>query len=227
MSVTLLTLSRHYAAGKLSRSAYRESRRALIDGRDFVAEERTMPGISAPVASSDQELTLELTRPGSGIDYGLGSAEPGMISPEAKPDTTTFNRGEIKPPERVANRKDKKSSSPRLLIGISAGCAVLFAAFLALWMLLGEPQEHPEVAVHSPVIELTEVLLHNPEWRIADIAEYRQEIEAQKEPLYQVQRELLETVNLYLSVPSGEDSEELQEQVQLLRQDLQALKKAG
>ncbi|WP_292959420.1 hypothetical protein [Neptuniibacter sp. UBA6509] len=240
MSVTLLTLSRQYAAGKISQTHYRAHRHALIEEQVFNVEERTLPGFSKePVAESSQDdFTAEYTRPAQMSDTHTAelqtealvaptqASEPLAYANSDSPEMTTFNV------QRRMSRLSQPKAAPQSVSFIQSYKVIIIACILGVLAImaagtvyLSSAEDVAVAPVDDPILIKTNLLLDNPDWQASDISQYRAVIKDQSQAMLMEQRALLRSVNLYLSVPLEGSTDPLDNQVQQLQTDLETLSK--
>lgn len=231
MSITLLTLSRQYAAGKISKSHYRAHRHALIEEQVFQVEERTVPGFSKEHALMTEatdiddgflgENTAEFTQP---LPCNEKSFDAAMAVKPPVVEGTTINmrRRMSKLTSSVDEPKGESFvQAYRMLIAASAIGLIVLCAGLSVFFI---PSEEPvAVGMEDPIILNTQILLDNPDWQVTEISEYREMVKRQSHEIYPEQRSLLGSINLYLSVPLDASNELLDIEVRHLQADLEAL----
>lgn len=238
MSVTLLTLSRQYAAGKISQTHYRAHRQALIEEQVFNVEERTLPGFSKETVTqeSQADFTAEYTRPAQMSDSYVAEqqtetmvapaqiAEPLAYQSADSPEMTTFDV------QRRMSRLSQPKIAPQPMSFFQSYKIIIIVCVLALFALiagggvyLSSSDDVASVVVEDPILIKTNQLLDNPDWQASDISQYRTAIKNQTQPILMQQRALLTSVNLYLSVPLDGSTDPLDNEVQQLQTDLETL----
>lgn len=234
MGITLLTLSRQHAAGKIATEDYRAQRRRLIEEQVFQLEERTMPGFAkepdrvttAVMGDMTQPQPVAHMAPASPADTFQDSGFHPHPKPQASGDATTLNTrtrlGELAHPEQASSRQSGPGKKG-LWLGLAMGLIVILIVG-SLYVFLGT-SEPPLEQVDDPLKMATTLLLENPDWQIEDLQAYREQLKAQAGTLTDDQARLLDSVETYLSVPLRGESSALEQEVQRLRQDLEALRK--
>ncbi len=231
MSITLLTLSRQYAAGKISKSHYRAHRHALIEEQVFQVEERTVPGFSKEHAlmteASDidggffADNTAEFTQPLPHNERPFEVAMP--VKPPVAEGTTINMQRRMSQLSSSADEPKSESfvQAYRMLIAASAIGLIVLCAGLSVFLI---PSEEPvAISMEDPIILNTQLLLDNPDWQVIEISEYREMVKRQSHNIYPEQRSLLSSINLYLSVPLDASNELLDIEVRHLQADLEML----
>ena len=238
MGITLLTLSRQHAAGKIATEDYRAQRRRLIEEQVFQLEERTMPGFAKEPDRVTTAVMGDMTQPqpvahmapasvpGTPTDTFQGSGFHPQPKPQTSGDVTTLNTrsrlGELAHPEKASD-KQPGSGKKGLWLGLVIGFIIILVVS-SLYLFLGNQERSPE-PVDDPLKTATTLLLENPDWQIKDLQAYREQLNAQTDRLSDEQVRLLDSVETYLSVPLNGEASALEQEVQRLRQDLEALRK--
>jgi len=249
MATTLLTLSRQHSAGKISTADYRAQRRQLVNEQVFQVEDCTQPGfVTEPELAEVADSTLppaqaaEEQSANQGAPFYHPNSSAVIPEPSATPGYTITERSENSIESSALNARkrlgelSKPKSEPvyqhpptepqhvsykKILIALLAGLVI--TSIITGVMLLTR-DERPAVVVEEPLITSTNLLLDNPDWQVVDLRVYRVQIKAQNRPMLPEQHALLDSVNLYLSVPLGGTATELDVEVQLLKEDLLILK---
>ena len=244
MGITLLTLSRQHAAGKLATADYRAQRRKLIDQQVFQLEERTMPGFKE-AERGDTTVGGDLTQPShqasetathppsfsqATTPYTQAMPEPSMSGSSmsgvaASADTTAFmTRKRLGELAQSETKQTAPRSSRKPLYWLAAIVLAFVVVATVGWLML-QPTEEPQAVVASPLLTSTHFLLDNPDWQLSELRAYRAQLASQQEPMLAEQQALLDSINLYLSVPVNGEVSELEQELQLLKQDLTTLGK--
>ncbi|WP_415891633.1 hypothetical protein ACMXYN_09640 [Neptuniibacter sp. PT8_73] len=249
MATTLLTLSRQHSAGKISTADYRAQRRNLVNEQVFQVEDCTQPGfVNEPELTEVADSTLPPAQ--TADEQSANQAAPfyhpnsSAVIPEPSqtPAYTISDRSENPVESSTLNTRkrleelSKPKSEPaynhqpaeaqhvsykKILLALLIGLVV--TSIITGTMLLTR-DERPAIVVEDPLITSTNLLLDNPDWQVVDLRVYRVQIKAQNRPMLPEQHALLDSVNLYLSVPLGGTASELDVEVQLLKEDLLVLR---
>lgn len=224
MSVTLLALCRQYAAGKISKEHYRSQRRALLEEQVFLRDEQTVPALqSANDYLEDQ--TAERTLPHvEHYDSTLANDTSSHLDTTTISQKNNFSRPapSVNPePRKVKALREKPNASVFIKISIIAAIVVI-TAFAGFWLITVKNIETTKPGI-EPLVQQTQLLLENPDWKVVDIQGYRKLLASQETSMKTEQTELLASVNLYLSVPANGEDSELDAEVLALRSDLEAL----
>ncbi|WP_261845064.1 hypothetical protein [Aliamphritea ceti] len=235
MGITLLTLSRQHAAGKITTADYRAQRRTLIDEQVFQLEERTMPGLVKECESVRGAVLGDVTQPPPAA-YGTRSGNQYSPPVSAMPNSgvqvaaamasgsDTASGSAMKRLEGLAHPEPAVSKSSGLAKkGLITGLIVGLLVLAGIAYILMGNTEQPSEPVDDPLKQATVLLLENPDWQVADLQAYRQQLSGQTQGLTHEQALLLASVETYLSVPLSNDHSVLDQAVQRLKQDLDAL----
>jgi len=197
MGITLLTLSRQHAEGKINTADYRAQRRILVDQQVFQLEERTQPGLVKESEAAHFAGRVDATQP-AGYYANLGYQSTHREAPaahqpvpEAEPsyvakDTTTGHRLQrlegLSQTQPVATKPTGQANK-----GLIAGFVVgLFALAAVAFLWLGD-SEAPLEPLEDPLQQATLQLLENPDWQLGDLKAYRQQISGQTHGLTEQQ----------------------------------------